>query len=102
MKTTIRISAIAPTGYQLVSLRHFGMEVSTNINGFYSASQEFETEKEAKEYLVTRATRYFDGNADNDEAKLQEALSDIEQYGMLRLDAVQANIEEVELEDDKN
>lgn len=99
MNTTIRITATAPTSYQIQSLRHFGMEIKSHGNGSHTATQEFDTEKEAKEYLVTRAKNYFDGNSDNDEKDLIEALDSIEKHGVLRLDAVTASIEEVELED---
>lgn len=95
MKTTIRISATAPTAYQLHSLRQFGMEVKQHGNGRYTAAQDFDTEKEAKDYLIERAERYFDGNSDNDEKDLIEALDSIEKHGVLTLDAVTAVSEEV-------
>lgn len=98
MNTVIRISATAPTAYQLQSLRHFGMEVSKNGNGSYSASQDFDTEFEAKRFLVQRADYYFDGNSDNDEKDLIEALDSIEKHGVLTLDAVTAGMEEIEIE----
>ncbi len=99
METTIRISATAPTAYQLQSLRQFGMEVKNHGNGRYTATQDFETEEEAKDYLKEKAERYFDGNSNNDEANLIEALDRIEKYGSLRLDAVTASIEEIEIEE---
>lgn len=98
MKTTIRISATAPTAYQLQSLRHFGMEVKQHGNGSYSATQDFDTELEAKQFLVQKAEYYFDGNSDNDEKDLIEALDSIEKHGVLTLDAVTAGMEEVEIE----
>ena len=90
-----KIKAIAPTSYQLQSLKHFGMEIKKYGNGSYTSQQEFDSEGEAKAYLKERAERYFDGNSDNDEEKLITALEDIEKYGSLRLDAVIADIEEV-------
>ena len=96
MNTTIMITAIAPTSHQLQSLRHFGMEIKKHLNGSYFSTQDFDTEKEAKEYLKTRAEMYFDGNSDNDEVDLIKALDRIEKHGSLTLDAVTANIEEVE------
>lgn len=95
MQTTIRISATAPTAYQLQSLRQFGMEVKKHGNGSYTATQDFDTEDEAKNYLKEKAERYFDGNSDNDEVDLIEALDSIEKHGVLTLDAVTAGIEEV-------
>lgn len=99
METTIRISATAPTAYQLQSLRHFGMEVKNHGNGRYTATQDFNTEEEAKDYLKEKAERYFDGNSDNDEVDLIEALDSIEKHGVLTLDAVTAGIEEVAIEE---
>ncbi len=100
--TQFKISATAPTVYQSQSLRAFGMEVKKSGNGSFWSEQFFETEKEAKDYLVVRAERYFDGNSDNDEANLVDALQDIEKYGSLRLDAVTASIDEVEIEEEKD
>jgi hypothetical protein len=99
MQTIIRISATAPTAYQLQSLHNFGMVVKEHGNGRYTATQDFNTEEEAKDYLTERAVRYFDGNSDNDEANLIEAIDRIEKHGSLRLDAVTASIEEVEIEE---
>ena len=101
MQTVIRITATAPTAYQLQSLRHFGMEVKKNGNG-YTAHQDFDTEKEAKEYLEQRAQMYFDGNSDNDEQDLIEAFDSIEKHGVLTLDAATAGIEEIEITEDND
>ena len=99
MNTVIRITATAPTSYQLQSLRHFGMEIKKHLHGSYFSTQDFDTEKEAKEYLKTRAELYFDGNSDNDEVNLIDALDSIEKRGVLTLDAVTADMEEVEIEE---
>ena len=99
MNTVIRITATAPTSYQLQSLRHFGMEIKKHLHGSYFSTQDFDTEKEAKEYLKTRAEMYFDGNSDNDEVNLIDALDSIEKRGVLTLDAVTADMEEVEIEE---
>lgn len=101
MQTVIRIAATAPTAYQLQSLRHFGMEVKKNGNGF-TAHQDFDTEDEAKEYLEQRAQMYFDGNSDNDEQDLIEAFDSIEKHGVLTLDAATAGIEEIEITEDND
>lgn len=50
------------------------MEVKKSGNGSFWSEQIFETEEEAKAYLVERAERYFDGNSDNDEANLQKPI----------------------------
>jgi hypothetical protein len=101
MNTVIRITAIAPTAYQLQSLRHFGMEIKKHLHGSYFSTQDFDTEKEAKEYLKTRAEMYFDGCYDNDEVNLIEALDSIEKHGVLTLDAVTSGMEEVEMEEEQ-
>ena len=102
MQTKIRISATAPTAYQLQSLRHFGMEVKKHGNGSYTAHQDFDTEKEAKEYLEQKAQMYFDGNSDNDEQDLIEAFDSIEKHGVLTLDAATARIDEIEITEDND
>lgn len=99
MNTVIRITATAPTSYQLQSLRHFGMEIKKHLHGSYFSTQDFDTEKEAKEYLKTRAELYFDGNSDNDEVNLIDALDSIEKHSVLTLDAATAGMEEVEIEE---
>ncbi len=96
MNTSFRITATAPTAYQLQSLRHFGIEVVKNGNGSYSATQDFDSEDEAKAYLTERAEMYYDGNSDNDEANLSKALESIANHGSLTLDAATASIEELE------
>ena len=84
------INATAPTFYQTPSLRHFGMGCNANGNGSYSASMSFDTMKEAKEYLVTRAEYYFE-----DEKSLKKAKRAIRMYGVLRLDAVSASLKKI-------
>ena len=50
-----KVIAIAPTSYQLKSVRNFGSEVTSLKNGSHVFEKFFETEKEAKEYLIERA-----------------------------------------------
>ena len=88
-----RITATAPTTYQYRSLTHFGMHIISNGNGSHTAEQEFDTEEEAKEFLIERCNRYFEN-----EDELLEAISDVEKYGMVRLDAVSGSIVENEVE----
>lgn len=89
----ITINATAQTSYQLSSLRAFGLEITSNGNGSHSASQEFNTEDEAKAYLIERAEMFFDGNSENDEERLADAIERINKYGSVYLDAVCATIE---------
>lgn len=90
MESKFRISATAPTGYQLNSLAAFGMPYKKHGNGSFTASQDFNSEDEAKAYLIHRAEMYHE-----DEAELQKAIQQIENYGSLQLDAVSASIDEI-------
>ena len=86
-----KIVAKAPTAYQLQSLRAFNLDVVKNNNGSYTGTSEFETENEAKKYLIKRAIMYYDDN----ETSLEDAIRDIELYSYLNLDAVTGSIEEI-------
>ena len=96
LKTTtmaqFKVIATAPTSYQIQSLRAFGMEVKKNGNGSFTGKQIFDSEEEAKKYLVTRAEMYYDEY----EGQVTEHLQGIETVGCLNIDAVTATIEEVE------
>jgi len=85
-----KVIAIAPTSYQLKSVRNFGSEVTSLKNGSHVFEKFFETEKKAKEYLIVRAELYFE-----EESKLENAIEEIEKYGSVRLDAVKGSIEDV-------
>ena len=95
MKTIIK--ATAPTVHQLNSLTAFGMSYKKNMGGSFTATQEFDSEEEAKEYLKKRAEKYNDEDPNGSEEKLADMMSDIER-GALTLDAVTGYIEEVEEE----
>lgn len=96
MTTQFKIAATAPTSYQYNSLSRFGMTIKKNGNGSFSSEQVFDSEEEAKAYLVERAERYYD----EFEGQVDEHLQDIEKYGMLTIDAVTARIDEVENEEE--
>jgi hypothetical protein len=87
MKTII--TATAPTRYQLRSLRAFGMPVTDEPNGTFTASQEFDSKEEAIEYLKDRAHMYFEFG------EIEEAMADITTANMLTIDAVTAYIETI-------
>lgn len=93
MATQFKIAATAPTAYQHASLQRFGLDIE-KCGGSYVGTKTFDTEREAKDFLIDRAERYFEN-----ESELEEEISDIEKYGVCRLDAVTARIEEVENED---
>jgi hypothetical protein len=93
--TNFKITATAPTTYQLQSLRLFGLNVKSYANGSHVAEEFFNTEEEAKAFLIKRAEMYFES-----ENELNEAISYIEVYGSLRLDAVCGSIEEIEEEEE--
>lgn len=92
MKT--RITATAPTVYQSRSLAAFGMSINPvkNLDGSYTAEEEFESYEEAKKYLIQKAHGWYNSH-DTTEEELNEMLADIEIYGNLTLDAVTASIE---------
>lgn len=90
MKATFRITAIAPTAYQYQSCRLFGHPEKMG-NGSFVFQQDFETEEEAKKYLIERAEGYFEN-----QNELDEAIDQINEYGSVTLDAVTGYIKEVE------
>jgi hypothetical protein len=92
---TFKITATAPTVYQLQSLRAFGIGADKNGNGSYTGEKECETEEEAKVYLKGRAAMYNDDDPEGTEERLADMYNDIEQYGRLTLDAVTAHIESI-------
>lgn len=96
MTTQFKITATAPTAYQYNSLSRFGMNIKKRGNGSFTSEQVFDSEEEAKAYLVERAERYYDEY----EGQVDEHLEDIEKYGQLTIDAVTAHIEEVEQEEE--
>lgn len=91
MKAIVR--ATAPTVYQRTSISYFGMPVIANRDGSFEASQEFNSEEEAKEFLKERAELYLDNDPEATDEKKLKMLSEIEQFGCLRLDAANASIE---------
>jgi len=98
MKTTFRIHAFVPTAYQYQSILNFGMPIKKHGNGCFTAHQDFDTEDEAKKYLIERAENYFEYES----KELTEALEDIEQVGRLRLDACTASIDAVKIKNKQN
>lgn len=88
-----KIKAIAPTPYQLQSLREFGMPIKNLGNGSHVATMEFHTEEEAKDYLKGRARQYNNQDLEGSEKRLADMYRDIE-HGHLTIDAATARIEE--------
>lgn len=86
----VKITATAPTSYQLTSLGHFGLPIKSNGDGSHYAEWEFDTLMEAKAYLKQRADMY------EDPALLCVMYEMIDRVGKLRLDAVTASIVEIE------
>jgi hypothetical protein len=93
---TYTINATAPTAYQFNSLKAFGMGYQKNGNGAFLASQSFDTEEEAKDYLKGRAAMYNDEDPCGSEERLSDMYDSIGRFGSLTLDAVTAHISEVE------
>ena len=91
-----QVKATAPTSYQLQSVRLFGSPIKSNMDGSHTFKSEiFDTEQEAKDYLIKRAEMYFD----SDERELNEAINDINKYGSLSMDAASGGVYEVEEEE---
>lgn len=90
-KPQYKITATAPTIYQHQSLSKFNLNVKSNGNGSYTGNMIFETEQEAKDYLINRAEMYYDDY----EGQAEEHIADIQKHGSLTIDAVTAKIEEV-------
>ena len=85
----VKITATAPTSYQLRNLGHFGLPIKSNGDGSHCAEWEFDTLMEAKAYLKHRADMY------GDDALFGLMHSEIDRVGKLRLDAVTASIVEI-------
>lgn len=89
-----QVKATAPTAYQLQSVRLFGSPIKSNMDGSHTFKSEiFDTEQEAKDYLIKRAEMYFEN-----EDELQEAINDINKYGSLSMDAATGGVYEIEEE----
>jgi len=82
---TVKITATAPTIYQLNSLSAFNIGTTKNGNGSYSGSETFGTIKEARQYLKDKAVDYYEG----DKRQIQRNLG----KNSLTIDAVTAHIE---------
>ena len=92
-----QVKATAPTAYQLQSVRLFGSPIKSNMDGSHTFKSEiFDTEQEAKDYLIKRAEMYFD----SDERELNVAINDINKYGSLSMDAASGGVYEVEEEEE--
>ena len=90
-----QVKATAPTTYQTKSVRNFGSPIKSNMDGSHTFKSEiFETEEEAKQYLIKRAELYFENEDD-----LQEAIDDIKKYGSVTMDAVSGGVYEVNEEE---
>jgi hypothetical protein len=86
----VKITATAPTSYQLTSLGYFGLPIKSSGDGSHYSEYEFDTQEEAKAYLKQRADMY--GN----DALLGVMYEGIDRVGKLHLDAVTASIVEIE------
>jgi len=85
-----KIKAVAPTSYQYNSLVYFGMKIKKVGNGSFVSEQYFDTEEQAKVFLVCRAENYY-----GDTEQINDALKDIAAAGILEIDTVVARIEEI-------
>ena len=97
MNYSHKIVCQVPTSYQYSSLCRMGLNNRKVGNGSHIGEMFFYSEDEAKEHLVNRAENYYDDN----EEQLNEALSDIENYGMLHIDAATARVIEIENDEEE-
>jgi len=86
------ITATAPTPYQLNALRSFGLEVTHVGGGRHQGYLAFNSEREAKDFLISRADWVLE-----DIDRLDEAIGRIEEHGSLELDGVVGAITEIEV-----
>lgn len=93
---SFKIAAIAPTPYQLNSLEQFGLPITVNGIGRYMCMKLFDTEQEAKDYLIERSNLYYDEY----EGQVDSHIDNINQYGILEIDSVTAYIHKMEDEDE--
>lgn len=89
---THQIICAIPTVYQYNSLCRFNLHNEKLGNGGHIGTMKFASEEDAKDFLIDRAEKYFDDDA----LGLQDALQDIENCGMLTIDAATARIQEIE------
>lgn len=94
-----RITAKAPTTYQLNSLLAFGMGIKTVCNGSYWAEKEFDTKEQAQDYLKNCADIYNNEDPDGTDERLADMMEGIKNSNCLKLDAVTAYIKEIESDD---
>lgn len=87
-----KVTATAPTHYQLASLKSFGMAVKKLDYGSYHSEQKFDSEEEAKAYLTKRAKIFYKDFEDQN----VKQIANIETNGFLTFDGVTAHIKEVE------
>lgn len=92
------VKSTVPTVYQSRSIQTLMGFAEKRISGAYTASVEFDTEEEAKDFLRGRLSVLF-GETDMNEDQYNEAMDYIAKYGSLSYDAATARIEEVEVEE---
>ena len=88
---THRIICNIPTVYQYQSLLRFNLNIKANGNGSYTGTMEFYSKQDTKDYLRNRAEMYYD----EFEGQVDEYIKDIEDYGILTIDAATARVEEI-------
>lgn len=92
---SFKITATAPTSYQLTALRYFNMPITNLGNGVHRAETIFNTEDEAIQFLIGVAEKYYDEYDGQSKMYINEIVT----YGFLGIDGVVAHIREIENED---
>jgi hypothetical protein len=91
----IKITATAPTSYQLRSLHSFGLRVNGHPGGYFTINEQFDSLEDAMEHLRGQAYKYNEEDPEGSDERLKEMYDSIE-AGYLELDAVMAHIVSVE------
>jgi hypothetical protein len=87
----VKVTGHVPTVYQMKSLSDLAGDYTQNPDGSFGFEREFNTVKEAKNFLRERAFSLLESDGFTN-GQYREAMHDIKQ-GYLRYDAAQLNIE---------
>lgn len=86
----VKLFSKVPTVYQQNSIKSFGLPVQGLIDGSFYCEKEFQTKKEAINYMLKRADILFDDPKD-----LKKSKSVIRKKNILEYDAAILSIEKV-------
>lgn len=90
----VKLVSKVPTVYQSKSIKAFGLPVQGLIDGSFYCDQEYQTKKDAIDYMLKRAEVLAE-----DEKELREMKKCIKKHGVLHWDAATLHIERVNEKD---